>query len=90
MLHPREYFGSRTWPDPADYRQQLGRLQWLCEGYHSPLFVNDGFFNRDASNFVKPSASAGVDSSGSKSSSGIPVNGAYPGIGVIQHGSQPS
>ena len=62
----------------------------FVKGAVAPFFVDDGFFNCNVTNFVKPSASAGVDQSGSKSSSGSPVNGAYPGIGVIQPDSQPS
>jgi len=62
----------------------------FLQGVVAPFFVDDGYFNCDVTNFVKPSASAGVDSSGSNSSSGSPVNGAYPGIGVIQPDPQPS
>jgi hypothetical protein len=62
----------------------------FVKGIVAPFFVGDGYFNCVVTNFVKPSASAGVDSSGSKSSSGSPVNDAYPGIGVIQPDSQPS
>jgi hypothetical protein len=62
----------------------------FVKGTVAPFLVGDGYFNCDFTNFVKPSASAGVDSSRSKSSSGSPVNGAYPSIGVIQPDSQPS
>ena len=60
------------------------------QGTVVPFFVNDGYFNCNLTNFVKPSAPAGVDQSGSQSSSGSPINGAYPGIGVIAPDSQPS
>ena len=62
----------------------------FVKGIVAPFFVNDGFFNCDVTNFTMPSDSAGVDSSGSMSSSGTPVNGAYPGIGVIAPDSEPS
>jgi hypothetical protein len=62
----------------------------FVKGIIAPFFINDGFFNCDVTNFVKPSVNASVDSTGSKSSSGSPVNGAYPGIGVIKPDSQPS
>ena len=62
----------------------------FVKGIVAPFFINDGYFNCDVTNFVKPSASAGVDQSGSESSSGSPVDGAYPGIGVIEPDSQPS
>ena len=68
----------------------LDLFEGFVQGTVAPFFVNDGFFNCNLTNFVKPSASAGVDTSGSKSSSGSPVNGAYPGIGVVQPDSQPS
>jgi hypothetical protein len=62
----------------------------FVKGIVAPFFVGDGYFNCNVTNFVKLSARAGVDSSGSKSTSGSPVNGAYPSIGVIQPDLQPS
>lgn len=62
----------------------------FVKGAVAPFFVQDGYFNCNVTSFVEPSASAGVNSTGSKSSSGSPVNGAYPGIGVIAPNSQPS
>ena len=74
---------------PAVY-DNLELFEGFFQGVVAPFFVNDGFFNCDLTNFVKPSASAGVDETGSQSSSGSPVDGAYPGIGVISPDSQPS
>ena len=62
----------------------------FVKGTVAPFFINDGYFNCNLTSFVMPSSSAGVDQSGSKSSSGSPVNGAYPGIGVIAPDSEPS
>lgn len=62
----------------------------FVKGIIAPFFTDDGYFNCDISSFVEPSPNAGIDSNGSVSSSGSPVNGAYPGIGVIAPGSEPS
>lgn len=63
----------------------------FLNGVVAPLFVNDGFFNCNVTAFVEPSNLAGVDpNTGSQSASGSPVNGAYPGIGIIKPDSQPS
>ena len=60
----------------------------LAEGFVSgvvaPFFFGDGYFNCNFTSFVKPSSSAGVSTTGAQSSSGSPVNGSYPGIGVIE------
>ena len=61
----------------------------FVQGVISPLFESDGFFNCNVTAFVEPSASAGI-AEGSVSSSGSPVNGSYPGIGIIAPDSQPS
>ena len=63
--------------------------QAFVQGIIAPFFENDGFFNCNVTNFAKPSASAG-EADGSVSSSGSPVNGSYPGIGVIAPDSEPS
>ena len=68
----------------------LALFEGFVKGTVVPFFINDGYFNCNLTSFVAPSASAGVDQSGSKSSSGSPVNGAYPGIGVIAPDSEPS
>ena len=62
----------------------------FVKGIVAPFFVDDGYFNCNVQDFTIPSDSAGVDSTGSQSSSGSPVNGAYPGIGVIAPDSEPS
>ena len=67
----------------------LDLFQGFVQGVIAPFFHNDGFFNCDTSNFTRPSVSAGNDH-GAQSSSGSPVNGSYPGIGVIKPDSQPS
>ena len=64
-------------------------VQGFVQGMILPFFVGDGFFNCDVQSFARPSASAG-EYQGSVSSSGSPVNGSYPGIGVIAPDSQPS
>lgn len=61
----------------------------FVQGTIAPFFVNDGFFNCNLTTYTRPSSSAGqVD--GAVSSSGSPVNGSYPGIGVIAPDSEPS
>jgi hypothetical protein len=55
----------------------------FIKGAVAPFMIDDECFNCDVANFVKPSAPAGVNKDGSQASSGSPVNGAYPGIGVI-------
>jgi hypothetical protein len=62
----------------------------FVKGVLAPFFFVDGYFNCEFESFVAPSANAGVSDDGSVSSSGSPVNGAYPGIGVIKPDSQPS
>ncbi|KZF25187.1 hypothetical protein L228DRAFT_280444 [Xylona heveae TC161] len=67
----------------------------FTKGVIAPFFVNDGYFNCDLSSFAAPGQNAGVvsgnkDDTPSVSSSGSPVNGAYPGIGVIAPDSEPS
>ena len=74
---------------PAVY-DNFELFQGFFQGIVAPFFVGDGYFNCNLTNFVKPSASAGVNETGSVSSSGSPVNGAYPGIGVIAPDSEPS
>ena len=68
----------------------LALFEGFIKGTVAPFFINDGYFNCSLTSFVTPSSGAGVDSSNSQSSSGSPVNGAYPGIGVIAPNSQPS
>lgn len=63
--------------------------QAFVQGIIAPFFENDGFFNCNVTNFAKPSPNAGVSPAG-VSTSGSPVNGSYPGIGVITPDSQPS
>ncbi|KZF18932.1 hypothetical protein L228DRAFT_271566 [Xylona heveae TC161] len=66
----------------------------FTKGAIAPFFVNDGYFNCDLSSFAAPGQNAGVtgntDGTPSEASSGSPVNGAYPGIGVIAPDSEPS
>ncbi|MCJ1449873.1 hypothetical protein MMC28_000201 [Mycoblastus sanguinarius] len=62
----------------------------FIKGVIAPFFIDDGYFNCPAALlFTEPSDSAG-STDGSVSSSGSPVNGAYPGIGVIAPNSEPS
>ncbi|KAG8525340.1 uncharacterized protein KY384_008984 [Bacidia gigantensis] len=62
----------------------------FIKGVIAPFFINDGYFNCPAAlEFTKPGENAG-ESGGSVSSSGSPVDGAYPGIGIIAPDSQPS
>ncbi|KAI9685854.1 MAG: hypothetical protein M1822_004132 [Bathelium mastoideum] len=68
----------------------LDTFTGFVKGIVAPFFIDDGYFNCDVQNFTMPSDSAGVNSTGSQSSSGSPVNGAYPGIGVIAPDSEPS
>lgn len=74
---------------PAVY-DNFELFEGFFQGVVAPFFVDDGYFNCNLTSFVKPSASAGVNETGSESSSGSPVNGAYPGIGVIPPDSEPS
>lgn len=78
---------------PDDFKPAIANnfdiYQAFVQGIVAPFFENDGFFNCDVTNFAKPSASAG-QAGGSQSSSGSPVNGSYPGIGIIAPDSQPS
>jgi hypothetical protein len=60
------------------------------KGTIAPFFVDDGFFNCDFSDFYDLGYSEGYDPPLGKNSAGSPVNGAYPGIGVIQPHSNPS
>ncbi|KAL9110477.1 MAG: hypothetical protein Q9227_005021 [Pyrenula ochraceoflavens] len=67
----------------------------FAKGVMAPFFVDDGYFNCDLSNFAKPGENAGVvtgptNGDPSVASSGSPVNGSYPGIGVITPDSEPS
>ncbi|KAF2148597.1 hypothetical protein K461DRAFT_330031 [Myriangium duriaei CBS 260.36] len=66
----------------------------FLKGVIAPLFTDDGYFNCPVDLFSKPGQNAGIktdaDGSASVSSSGSPVNGSYPGIGVIAPDSQPS
>ena len=67
----------------------------FAKGVVAPFFVDDGYFNCDLSNFAKPGENAGVvtgptNGDPSVASSGSPVNGSYPGIGVIAPDSEPS
>ncbi|KAL9084904.1 MAG: hypothetical protein Q9165_007857 [Trypethelium subeluteriae] len=68
----------------------LDTFSGFVKGIVAPFFIDDGYFNCNVTSFVEPSASAGVNQTGSQSSSGSPVNGAYPGIGVIAPDSEPS
>ncbi|KAI9696140.1 MAG: hypothetical protein M1820_008281 [Bogoriella megaspora] len=68
----------------------LDLFEGFVKGILAPFFIDDGYFNCNVTTFVEPSANAGVDQSGSQSSSGSPVDGAYPGVGVIAPDSQPS
>ncbi|KAI1328377.1 hypothetical protein F5Y16DRAFT_398547 [Xylariaceae sp. FL0255] len=65
-------------------------FEGFLKGIIAPFIFDDGYFNCNFTDFVKPSASAGTTGGGSVSSSGSPVNGSYPGIGVISPDSQPS
>lgn len=62
----------------------------FVKGIISPFFIDDGYFNCNVTGFVVPSPNAAIDRNGSVGSSGSPVNGAYPGIGIIKPDSQPS
>ncbi|KAF2239705.1 Cloroperoxidase [Viridothelium virens] len=68
----------------------LDTFSGFVKGTVAPFFIDDGYFNCNVTTFIEPSASAGVNQTGSQSSSGSPVNGAYPGIGVIAPDSEPS
>lgn len=61
----------------------------FVKGVVAPFFTDDGFFNCNITDFARPGQSAGSTPQGS-SASGSPVNGAYPGIGVIKPDSEPS
>lgn len=78
---------------PGQIKNAAGEHFDLYEGFVkgvvAPFMTDDGFFNCKVSNFARPSASAG-NYKGAESSSGSPVDGAYPGIGVIKPDSQPS
>lgn len=62
----------------------------FVKGVISPFFTNDGFFNCNVTDFVKPPPNAGQSANGSYSAHGSPINGAYPGVGIIKPHSNPS
>jgi len=62
----------------------------FIKGIVAPLFTDDGFFNCNFTNFFEPGYSEGYNDTLGQSASGSPVNGAYPGIGVIKPHSEPS
>lgn len=62
----------------------------FVKGVISPFFTNDGVFNCNVTDFVKPSPNAGQADDGSLSAHGTPINGAYPGVGIIKPHSNPS
>lgn len=65
-------------------------FEGFLKGVLAPFFTNDGFFNCPAINFVKPGVRAGQSSGGGFSAHGSPINGAYPGVGIIKPDSTPS
>lgn len=61
----------------------------FVKGVVAPFFTDDGFFNCNITSYTRPGQSSGSTAAG-QSAAGSPVNGAYPGLGVIQPDSQPS
>ena len=60
------------------------------QGIMAPVFANDGSFECDLANFVKPSVRADVDQSTSQSSSGSSADGGFSRIGIFPPNSEPS
>jgi hypothetical protein len=84
-------FFLQTILDDADGQaaQDFAVYAGFLQGVLAPFFFGDGLFDCSFQSFTQPGQDAGVTPNG-VSSSGSPVNGAYPGIGVIAPGSQPS
>ena len=79
---------------PGQVRQTIldhsGLYNGFLKGVVAPLFIDDGFFNCNVTTFFDEGLSSGYNDTIGKSAAGSPVNGAYPGIGVIKPHSDPS
>ncbi|KAL1847336.1 hypothetical protein Plec18170_008688 [Paecilomyces lecythidis] len=71
-------------------RENFDLYQGFLKGVVLPFFTDDGFFNCNFTGFFEPGNSEGEEPARGLSSDGSPVNGAYPGIGVIKPHSEPS